>query len=143
MTPEEQARLREGVESLLAKVRAGASLDPADSTDADYDLDADIRRSEEHTSEIQSLMRTSYAGFCLKKKTDTKKTYVDTERRHPTTATMNITASKGKTQHQSVNSRNPDSRNEPHRKPRNQHANPHTTSAHTTSSLIPSSKPAS
>src|SRR3546814_7228283 len=24
-------------------------------------------RSEEHTSELQSLMRTSYAGFCLKK----------------------------------------------------------------------------
>src|SRR3546814_5217530 len=27
-----------------------------------------IGRSEEHTSEIQSLMRISYAGFCLKKK---------------------------------------------------------------------------
>src|SRR3546814_5980528 len=26
-------------------------------------------RSEEHTSELQSLMRNSYAGFCLKKKT--------------------------------------------------------------------------
>src|SRR3546814_9950423 len=25
-------------------------------------------RSEEHTSELQSLMRNSYAGFCLKKK---------------------------------------------------------------------------
>src|SRR3546814_5440375 len=29
-------------------------------------------RSEEHTSELQSLMRISYAVFCLKKKTDTK-----------------------------------------------------------------------
>src|SRR3546814_8507695 len=29
---------------------------------------AGIRRSEEHTSELQSLMRTSYAVFCLKKK---------------------------------------------------------------------------
>src|SRR3546814_8542786 len=28
----------------------------------------DARRAEEHTSEIQSLMRSSYAGFCLKKK---------------------------------------------------------------------------
>src|SRR3546814_8913233 len=28
------------------------------------------RRSEEHTSELQSLMRTSYAVFCLKKKID-------------------------------------------------------------------------
>src|SRR3546814_8590163 len=27
-----------------------------------------IARSEEHTSELQSLMRTSYAVFCLKKK---------------------------------------------------------------------------
>src|SRR3546814_4511504 len=27
-------------------------------------------RSEEHTSELQSLMRTSYAVFCLKKKKD-------------------------------------------------------------------------
>src|SRR3546814_5718633 len=27
------------------------------------------RRSEEHTSELQSLMRTSYSVFCLKKKT--------------------------------------------------------------------------
>src|SRR3546814_2277448 len=28
------------------------------------------RRSEEHTSELQSLMRSSYAVFCLKKKTN-------------------------------------------------------------------------
>src|SRR3546814_14647377 len=27
-----------------------------------------VRRSEEHTSELQSLMRISYAGFCLKQK---------------------------------------------------------------------------
>src|SRR3546814_1948954 len=34
-------------------------------------------RSEEHTSELQSLMRISYAVFCLKKKnkTTTSKTY--------------------------------------------------------------------
>src|SRR3546814_7934270 len=33
-------------------------------------------RSEEHTSELQSLMRISYAVFCLKKKTNkTKHTY--------------------------------------------------------------------
>src|SRR3546814_1391643 len=29
-------------------------------------------RSEEHTSELQSLMRISYAVFCLKKKTNKK-----------------------------------------------------------------------
>src|SRR3546814_5060031 len=32
-------------------------------------------RSEEHTSELQSLMRTSYAVFCLKKKSNTYKSY--------------------------------------------------------------------
>src|SRR3546814_6783402 len=31
------------------------------------------RRSEEHTSELQSLMRISYAVFCLKKKTINKR----------------------------------------------------------------------
>src|SRR3546814_8323811 len=31
-------------------------------------------RSEEHTSELQSLMRISYAVFCLKKKTNDKYT---------------------------------------------------------------------
>src|SRR3546814_8814049 len=30
-----------------------------------------LYRSEEHTSELQSLMRISYAVFCLKKKTNT------------------------------------------------------------------------
>src|SRR3546814_2917113 len=30
----------------------------------------DVGRSEEHTSELQSLMRTSYAVFCLKKTHD-------------------------------------------------------------------------
>src|SRR3546814_7676413 len=32
-------------------------------------------RSEEHTSELQSLMRISYAVFCLKKKKKTNKNY--------------------------------------------------------------------
>src|SRR3546814_8626845 len=31
-----------------------------------------LERSEEHTSELQSLMRTSYAGFCLTKKNQHK-----------------------------------------------------------------------
>src|SRR3546814_4097278 len=38
------------------------------------------KRSEEHTSELQSLMRISYAVFCLKKKTNkTSNTTSDTE----------------------------------------------------------------
>src|SRR3546814_2910245 len=37
-----------------------------------------IERSEEHTSELQSLMRISYAVFCLKKKNSSnKKTTID------------------------------------------------------------------
>src|SRR3546814_9706774 len=36
--------------------------------------DADGMRSEEHTSELQSLMRISYAVFCLKKKKNTTHT---------------------------------------------------------------------
>src|SRR3546814_8346032 len=31
-------------------------------------FDFEVSRSEEHTSELQSLMRNSYAVFCLKKK---------------------------------------------------------------------------
>src|SRR3546814_9768892 len=33
-----------------------------------FEKDAALARSEEHTSELQSLMRISYAVFCLKKK---------------------------------------------------------------------------
>src|SRR3546814_4753978 len=35
-------------------------------------MDEEWPRSEEHTSELQSLMRISYAVFCLKKKTQNK-----------------------------------------------------------------------
>src|SRR3546814_9838005 len=36
-------------------------------------LDGRDRRSEEHTSELQSIMRISYAVFCLKKKKISKR----------------------------------------------------------------------
>src|SRR3546814_7943772 len=36
--------------------------------DTDWDAIGEWLRSEEHTSELQSLMRISYAVFCLKKK---------------------------------------------------------------------------
>src|SRR3546814_1746452 len=39
-----------------------------------------IRRSEEHTSELQSLMRISYAVFCLKKKKKTNTMQHDTNK---------------------------------------------------------------
>src|SRR3546814_9976978 len=43
-------------------------------------VDAGVVRSEEHTSELQSLMRISYAVFCLKKKKQTTDTYTLTQR---------------------------------------------------------------
>src|SRR3546814_6840503 len=46
------------------------------------------RRSEEHTSEIQSLMRKTYAVFCLKKK-NTQQIYTYTT--NTKTQTKNIT----------------------------------------------------
>src|SRR3546814_4963581 len=44
-----------------------AFSDAASSNDIDILI---LHRSEEHTSELQSLMRISYAGFCLNKKTN-------------------------------------------------------------------------
>src|SRR3546814_4357572 len=41
-----------------------------------------IERSEEHTSELQSLMRISYAVFCLKKKKKNKATARHMKRQH-------------------------------------------------------------
>src|SRR3546814_4965981 len=52
--------LREEGEKGIFKV----TLDKSANERADY-----LKRSEEHTSELQSLMRISYAVFCLKKKT--------------------------------------------------------------------------
>src|SRR3546814_6199382 len=62
------------------RVRALASLEKAfdlDREDARVLMELDQLRSEEHTSELQSLMRISYAVFCLKtttNKTDTQYT---------------------------------------------------------------------
>src|SRR3546814_8502478 len=47
--------------------QAGDDPKPVDRLAVQRDLDAAVR-SEEHTSELQSLMRISYAVFCLKKK---------------------------------------------------------------------------
>src|SRR3546814_9212294 len=42
-------------------------------TSGDHLTRVDLSRSEEHTSELQSLMRISYAVFCLKKKKKTNR----------------------------------------------------------------------
>src|SRR3546814_1559001 len=44
-----------------------------EAADKDRQHEQPAARSEEHTSELQSLMRISYAVFCLKKKTKQKK----------------------------------------------------------------------
>src|SRR3546814_5203471 len=45
-------------------------------------LKLDLGRSEEHTSELQSLMRISYAVFCLKKKKNKRKQKKTTKTKH-------------------------------------------------------------
>src|SRR3546814_5347063 len=45
----------------------------------------EVRRSEEHTSELQSLMRISYAVFCLKKKNKDDNTPKTNLQLYPTT----------------------------------------------------------
>src|SRR3546814_2404909 len=47
----------------------------------------DTPRSEEHTSELQSLMRISYAVFCLKKKTKKINKQDNKEQHYVTTKT--------------------------------------------------------
>src|SRR3546814_7933782 len=49
-----------------------SDLGPVIDAAARTNLLAHIERSEEHTSELQSLMRISYAVFCLKKKKPNK-----------------------------------------------------------------------
>src|SRR3546814_4227841 len=76
----EQAR-REGVQykvtfkypnstEFVAEADTAPELDTALASDRVYNFDYDYSaRSEEHTSELQSLMRISYAVFCLTQKT--------------------------------------------------------------------------
>src|SRR3546814_3165872 len=67
-----KADARPLADSLIAALNRSA---PEDWENGGNDWDDYYARSEEHTSELQSLMRISYAVFCLKKtnKTITKK----------------------------------------------------------------------
>src|SRR3546814_985442 len=56
--------------------RATAGLQKKYGTHRVFDTPITECRSEEHTSELQSLMRISYAVFCLKKKRKKKDTYL-------------------------------------------------------------------
>src|SRR3546814_9027748 len=57
-------------DEIVGRLIAGASgaINVTVDVKPDYDSDDMKVRSEEHTSELQSLMRISYAVFCLKKK---------------------------------------------------------------------------
>src|SRR3546814_9897869 len=66
---------------------ADSLLSNARNLAATMGLPSRLRRSEEHTSELQSLMRISYAVFCLKKKNKRKhQEYIQHDYRsnHPT-----------------------------------------------------------
>src|SRR3546814_3140054 len=66
----EDAHLRSFRQPFIERPQAGYDIghqDVGDGPEAPKG-DAGTSRSEEHTSELQSLMRISYAVFCLKKK---------------------------------------------------------------------------
>src|SRR3546814_5401706 len=74
--------LAPGTGTIIARVREPGSMAVSQGPVYSLSLDApvyvrayvgepDLGRSEEHTSELQSLMRISYAVFCLKKKKKT------------------------------------------------------------------------
>src|SRR3546814_2239200 len=66
---DERQRLVVGLHVAPAATAAGAAtLAPAA-----FAVGGELGRSEEHTSELQSLMRISYAVFCLKKQTTNDK----------------------------------------------------------------------
>src|SRR3546814_1614103 len=54
------------VETVTSKVNKGLASNGIVPTFSDPSGTTTFKRSEEHTSELQSLMRNSYAGFCLK-----------------------------------------------------------------------------
>src|SRR3546814_1578810 len=72
-TPEELAALREEQRAAGRPIRYDGrwrDRDPAEAPEG-APFVVRLKRSEEHTSELQSLMRHSYAVFCLKKKKKT------------------------------------------------------------------------
>src|SRR3546814_10800909 len=65
------AQLGASLQWFVGHCLRNAAVDDVDRA-ADGAAAVEQGRSEEHTSELQSLMRISYAVFCLKKKNKTK-----------------------------------------------------------------------
>src|SRR3546814_1110539 len=83
----------------MGVVAPAAARDNQRSEHADKDKKHD-KRSEEHTSELQSLMRISYAVFCLKKKNNnTPPTNAPPTSTQPQTQTQRTTQNQTPHQH--------------------------------------------
>src|SRR3546814_7595722 len=80
-------RPRAGRGMLVDTLDTAMAVGGADLFDHQMSLSSHGRRSEEHTSELQSLMRISYAVFCLKKK-NTHKTITQNTPIHNLTNTI-------------------------------------------------------
>src|SRR3546814_1225593 len=87
VTPDKLRKAREHIASGLTVREAAARL-KIGKTALYKALEA--TRSEEHTSELQSLMRISYAVFCLKKKKKHTSKHTHTNRRDATNSVNTI-----------------------------------------------------
>src|SRR3546814_12222244 len=72
-TPEAAAGTSEAVASTTASLQE--AIAEAEQLIANPPFEVNAQRSEEHTSELQSLMRISYAGLCLNRKATTPRQY--------------------------------------------------------------------
>src|SRR3546814_6072091 len=83
----------------VAKLFGGGIDEQHDPAAVDQQRGNRVRlRSEEHTSELQSLMRISYAVFCLKKKKKTKKIKHTHKKMRATNTHINL-SNKNSTKH--------------------------------------------
>src|SRR3546814_4858380 len=83
LAPRALAGCRDGREGRYRAVAIGIAQGRDQCAVPTHRVAEDALRSEEHTSELQSLMRISYAVFCLKKKTPQKKQRQHTTYKHP------------------------------------------------------------
>src|SRR3546814_6740084 len=83
---------REQLRFVLVQPGDLANCEPGRKVAANPGRNQGVARSEEHTSELQSLMRISYAVFCLKTKKNTRTTTIHAEATIPQKRTNNSAA---------------------------------------------------